>query len=72
MARYTHAIYRTAFHGGGLVSRHRSERTAELARTKLRRGLECQCGCYVVVPVDVDLPTAGAARSPRAPARWGI
>jgi len=51
-------IYRTAFHGGGLVSRHHTQELAEVAASKFRRG-DCVCGCCAVlgpgeVPADAE------------------
>jgi hypothetical protein len=52
---YTHYVVRTAFHGGGLRSRHRSEGAAERATIRARIG-DCVCGCAVVVAA-IDYPT---------------
>ena len=45
-------VFKTQFHNGGLVSRHRTEAAAERA-ARLRRGkTECACGCVCVVNVE--------------------
>ncbi len=48
-------VYKTQFHGGGLISRHRSELAAEKAAKKWRGKTDCTCGCAVVtteIPAD--------------------
>jgi hypothetical protein len=64
------AVVMTAFHGGGLVSRHHTREAAEQAahRQRLR---DCVCCCAVVVrSCNVDsLPLAIDADSPYSPAR---
>lgn len=61
-------LYRTAFHGGGLLSRHYSVEAAEKARRRAQS--DCTCGCAVVVAAqDVEaLPSADRASSPYAAA----
>jgi hypothetical protein len=46
---YPYYLVRTAFHGGGVVSRHWSQAGAETARAKYLRHETCLCGCVVVV-----------------------
>jgi len=62
-------LVRKAFHGGGIISQHRSPRAA--ARKAVREQREhsisvCICGACGVLPVAQidDLPIAGAALSP--------
>lgn len=57
---YTHYVVRTAFHNGGIVSRHRSAEAAERAAAKYAF-TGCTCGCAsVVAAADYDtLPAAG-------------
>jgi hypothetical protein len=64
----THILVATAFHGGGIISRHRSEAAAERAAARWRMS-DCTCGCCGVVPV-ADLPTLrsdDARTNPRSP-----
>jgi len=63
------ALVRTAFHGGGLISTHK---TATRAVEKARQNRsDCTCGCVVVVLASKlnDLPTADATQNPYAGAR---
>ena len=47
---YPYYLVRTAFHGGGVVSRHWSREGAEAARRRYNgKGCTCVCGCCVVV-----------------------
>lgn len=46
----TYRVYRTAFHGGGLVSSHKTEAAAEEAARRARGNTACTCGCFKVVP----------------------
>lgn len=46
---YRYALYRTQFHGGGLLSRHETIDAAERARARHRGRTECLCGCAVIV-----------------------
>lgn len=65
-------LMRTAFHGGGVVSRHLSQLTAERKRAKVLSRTECTCGCVVVVPAQeyASLPLVGSdASTPYAAAR---
>lgn len=66
MAKITHHVYRTAFHGGGLVSRHSSQEAAGRAVVKFRKGTSCRCGCAVAVSAErvKDLPESHNAKSP--------
>nr|DAU29779.1 MAG TPA: hypothetical protein [Caudoviricetes sp.] len=50
-ARY--AVVRTAFHGGGVISSHKSLAAAEKATNKYRNP-ECVCGCCAVVPITAE------------------
>jgi hypothetical protein len=45
-----YAVVRTAFHGGGVVSVHKSLAAAEKAAKKYRNP-ECSCGCCAVAPI---------------------
>lgn len=65
-----HYVVRTAFHGGGVVSRHRTREAAERAAARYRRG-DCTCGCAQVIPAEQyeALPEAMSALSPYAAAR---
>ena len=63
------AVVRTAFHGGGVVSKHKS---ATAALLKARSGKsDCTCGCFTVIPASkIDsLPYASECRSPYTAAR---
>ena len=62
-------LVRTAFHGGGRISTHRTA-TAALKAARRFRG-DCTCGCCgVVLAADYDdLPAAVETRSPYATAR---
>ena len=46
-----YAVIKTAFHGGGVVSYHKSLTAAEKACKKFR-GNNCICGCCAVVTID--------------------
>lgn len=62
--RYPYRVYRTAFHGGGLLSRHATAPAAEKAARKARIG-DCCCGCAVVVGPDQPEPeSAGVGHDP--------
>jgi hypothetical protein len=63
-------VVRTAFHRGGVISRHRTLRAAGLAAAKYGRG-ECACGCCHIVAASEydDLPYAQDSRSPYAAAQ---
>ena len=50
-ARY--AVVRTAFHGGGVISSHKSLAAAEKAAKKYRNP-ECSCGCCAIVPITAE------------------
>ena len=55
----TYYVMETAFHGGGIISRHRSEHAADAALSRIQsRHRECACGGGVVVAVEEydDLP----------------
>lgn len=62
-------VVATAFHGGGISSRHRSEAAAEKAASK-HRGT-CTCGCVGVISAEdyENLRTADKCTSPYALAR---
>ena len=64
------AVVRTAYHGGGIVSRHRSPEAAERAARR-QRVPDCVCKCAVVIlAADVDaLPYATDAKTPYSAAR---
>jgi hypothetical protein len=66
---YRYALYRTQFHGGGLVSRHGSLEAAEKAQRSHRGGTDCICGCYVVVDHERDPAPAPAGAEPQNPYR---
>jgi hypothetical protein len=42
-------VYRTAFHGGGLVSKHYTREAAERAARRWIGNTDCTCGCAGVV-----------------------
>lgn len=42
------SVYRTSFHGGGLISRHHTKDLAEKAARKYRSS-DCVCGCAGVI-----------------------
>jgi hypothetical protein len=69
-ARGPWLVVNTAFHGGGIVSRHYSALRA-LERMRGERVGDCVCGCVdVVQESEYDtLPNAHDARSPYAAAR---
>ena len=50
-ARY--AVVRTAFHGGGVISSHKSLSAAEKAAKKYRNP-DCSCECCAVVPITAE------------------
>ena len=50
--KWAYFIYKTAYHNGGLVSRHRSLDLAKKALNRLQSGNECICGCYYIVKND--------------------
>lgn len=62
---YRYCLVRTAFHGGGIVSRHRTLAAAEKAKARFAAG-ECKCGCAHVVPIGELglLPTIETCTSP--------
>lgn len=43
------AVVRTAFHGGGVLSRHRKLARAEVAAERYRKLGNCCCGCARVI-----------------------
>lgn len=60
---YRYLVLRTAFHGGGLVSRHRTRPAAEKAAAA-RASKECRCGCVGVWDrKEQGLPPTFAANS---------
>ena len=61
--RAQYALVRTALHGGGVVSRHRSLRAAVQARIKQMAHTDCECGCCRIIPADhlATLPQASDA-----------
>ena len=44
-------LVKTAFHGGGLISKHSTIELAEKAQSKWNMG-ECKCGCSGIVSPD--------------------
>lgn len=42
---YPYALYKTAFHGGGVVSQHKTLEAAVLAEKRWLKGSQCVCGC---------------------------
>ena len=68
--RLPYVLVRTAFHGGGALSHHRDEVTADRAQRRYR-SRECSCGCSVVIATAdyLDLPVASEARGPYCAAR---
>lgn len=46
------AIVKTAFHGGGTLSFHKSLSSAERCADRFRG--TCKCGCCAVIPVTVE------------------
>jgi len=46
--RFPYRVYRTQFHGGGLLSRHATMAAAESA-VRREKNSGCICGCAVVV-----------------------
>ncbi len=67
--RYPHVAVVTAYHGGGILSRHK---TIDAASRAVRRyaGDECTCGCACVYPTsDLDtLRDSHDTPSPYSPA----
>ena len=55
----------TAFHGGGLVSRHRTA-TRAIERARREGPADCTCGCTCVLPAAEygDLPQAAECQHP--------
>lgn len=45
---YPYALYKTAFHGGGVVSQHKTLEAAVLAERRWRNGTPCVCGCTAI------------------------
>ena len=45
-----YAVVRTAYHGGGVESVHKSLTAAERAAKAYRRS-GCECGCCAVIPI---------------------
>lgn len=68
---YAYLLVRTAYHRGGIVSRHRTLEAVVAAQRRRYRMTECVCGCAVVVESgDYDaLPYAPDCRRYDAPAR---
>lgn len=62
---YTHYLYRTSFHGGGLISRHTTRELAEAAQRRYRM-TDCVCGCSVVVRL-CDAPSLPDAHDCHTP-----
>ena len=63
-------VVRTAFHGGGEVSRHKALDRAAMALLRYRAG-ECSCGCAEIVPASEydELPHANESHNPYGAAR---
>jgi len=57
---YRYALYRTQFHGGGLLSRHHTLEAAEAARRRWVGKTDCVCGCAVIVDRTTDTDPAPA------------
>lgn len=57
-----YAVVRTAFHGGGVISSHKSLAAAERAAKKYR-SVGCVCGCCAVIPITAqareEMPNTG-------------
>jgi len=51
MRTFRYEVYATAFHGGYLISRHKTEWAAERAGRKYRM-TSCSCGCAGVIDTD--------------------
>lgn len=68
---YPYYLVRTAFHGGGVVSRHWTEANAERARKRWVGPTDCTCGCAVVVAAEdyATLPRVDQNPSAYAAAR---
>jgi len=47
-SKMPYRVYATAFHGGGLISRHHTQELAEAAAHRYRSG-DCVCGCCAVL-----------------------
>lgn len=52
----TWLVVRTRFHGGGIISRHKTAYCAVMAAIKHRGQTDCTCGCCGVVPYGIRLP----------------
>ncbi len=63
---WTHYVVRTAFHSGGIVSKHKSRKAAERSAKRWTGNTECQCGCCGVVPAE-ELSLLVAATDARSP-----
>jgi len=63
-------VVRTAFHGGGEVSRHKSLGRAAMALLRYQAGA-CSCGCAEIVPEGEygELPHASDSHNPFGAAR---
>lgn len=53
MENAKYAVVRTAFHGGGVESVHKSLTAAERAAKAYRKS-GCECGCCAVIPITVQ------------------
>ncbi len=66
--RFPYRVFRTKFHGGGLISRHATEVAAQTA-VRRHKISDCKCGCAVVVgPGDEEPRDRSEDNSPYAPA----
>jgi hypothetical protein len=59
-------VVRTKFHGGGIVSRHRTA-TLALDAARRHRITDCDCGCCVVMPATAAADLPSDSDSPYAP-----
>jgi hypothetical protein len=67
---HKYVLVRTKFHGGGLISSHRSLEAAERAQRQYRK-TDCTCGCARIVSREEydALPSSIDVQSPYSAAR---
>jgi sugar (pentulose or hexulose) kinase len=68
---YPYYVVRTAFHGGGVVSRHWSQDAANKSARRFAGDGSCACGCAVALAAEdyTRLPYAETESNPYAAAR---
>lgn len=51
---YKYFIVSTAFHGGGIITRHKSPQASLRALRHFKNQSTCKCGCCDIVCLDAD------------------